>query len=268
VVRVIGVGDNTVDKYLHLRKMFPGGNAVNVAVLARRYAHPASYLGWLGDDAHGHLLLSALREEGVDTSRCRLVDGPNAYCEVSLIDGDRVFGQASPGVSAQIALTDDDLDFISKHQLVHTSIYSHIRRDLHKLSNASPCLSFDFSEDWNRDLLTEMAPWIDIAILSYPDHSLVETEDLMHWVLRQGPGFVLVTRGQEGATACDGQRMYRQGIKGTKIVDTLGAGDAFAARFLVEYLDGLPVEVALEKAAESAAETCSYYGAFGHGVPF
>jgi fructoselysine 6-kinase len=264
----VGVGDNTVDVYMHMNKMYPGGNAVNVAALARRYGHPASYIGWLGDDVRGHLLLNALQEEGVDTSHCRLVNGPNAYCEVSLIDGDRVFGQASSGVSVQIALTDDDLDFISKHQLVHTSIYSHIKHDLDKLSKASPCLSFDFSEDWNRNLLTKMGPWIDIAILSFPDHSLEETKDLMTWILRQGPRFVLVTRGKEGATASDGQRAYRQGTVETKVVDTLGAGDAFAARFLVEYLDGMPVEVALDRAARSAAETCSYYGAFGHGVPF
>jgi len=268
VVRVIGVGDNTVDKYLHLKKMFPGGNAVNVAVLAHRYGHPASYIGWLGDDVYGHLLLNALQEEGVDISHCRLVDSPNAYSEVSLVDGDRVFGQSSYGVSTQIALADDDLDFVQQHDVTHTSIYSHIERDLQKMSDASPCLSFDFSQDWSRDYLTEMLLWTDIAILSYPNHSQAETEGLMHWIQRQGPRFVLVTQGKEGATAYDGQRIYRQGIVETRVIDTLGAGDAFAARFLVEYLDRTPIEVALGEAAKSAAETCGYYGAFGHGVPF
>jgi len=56
-----------------------------------------------------------------------------------------------------------------------------------------------------------------------------------------------------------------QGIVETKIVDTLGAGDAFAARFLVEYFDGRSIDIALSLAAQSAAETCSYFGAFGHG---
>ncbi len=44
MIRVIGVGDNTIDVYLHKRTMF-GGNALNVAVLAHRYGHPAAYLG-------------------------------------------------------------------------------------------------------------------------------------------------------------------------------------------------------------------------------
>ena len=65
-MRIVGVGDNTVDKYLHLKMMFPGGNAVNVPVLARRYGHDASYIGWLGDDTYGHLILDALVAEGLD----------------------------------------------------------------------------------------------------------------------------------------------------------------------------------------------------------
>ncbi len=52
-----------------------------------------------------------------------------------------------------------------------------------------------------------------------------------------------------------------------KVVDTLGAGDAFAARFMVDNLGGFSVQVALQNAAKSAAETCMYYGAFGHGAP-
>ena len=46
--RIIGIGDNTVDTYIHLRKKFPGGNAVNVAALAHRNGAEAAYLGFVG----------------------------------------------------------------------------------------------------------------------------------------------------------------------------------------------------------------------------
>jgi fructoselysine 6-kinase len=36
VLRVIGVGDNAVDRYLDMGKMFPGGNTVNFSVYAKR----------------------------------------------------------------------------------------------------------------------------------------------------------------------------------------------------------------------------------------
>jgi fructoselysine 6-kinase len=77
-----------------------------------------------------------------------------------------------------------------------------------------------------------------------------------------------VTQGRRGATVYDGQRIYRQPIVEAEVLDTLGAGDAFAARFLVEYLSGVSMPVALLEAARSAAETCGYYGAFGRGVSF
>ena len=268
VVRVIGVGDNTVDTYLDLGMMFPGGNAVNVAVLAHRYGHPASYVGWLGDDDRGRLILSALQKEGVDTSHCRVVNGPTAYNDVSLVDGDRVFGEYDYGVSAQIVLTEKDLRFVGQHDLTHTSIYSHIERDLEKLSDASRHLSFDFSDEWSREYLSDVLPWVDTAILSYPDRSETETEDLLRWIHARGPACALVTQGKRGAAVYDGQRVYRQPIVEAKVIDTLGAGDAFAARFLVEHLSGVPMQVALLEAAQSAAETCGYYGAFGHGISF
>jgi fructoselysine 6-kinase len=90
----------------------------------------------------------------------------------------------------------------------------------------------------------------------------------MRWVMGYGVRLVLVTQGSQGATVFDGQRFYRQGIVETHVVDTLGAGDSFAARFLVEHLSGTPIPEAMTKAAESAAQTCGYYGAFGHGIPY
>jgi fructoselysine 6-kinase len=268
MVQVIGVGDNTVDRYLDLRTMFPGGNAVNVAVLAHRYGHPASYLGWLGDDAHGRLILDALDAEGIDTSHCRVVQGANAYNDVSLVDSDRVFGAYDHGVSADIDLTEEDLRFISQHDVTHTSIYSHLESDLERLGRASRYLSFDFADGWDRAYLSSLLPCVDLALVSYPARSRSQTEDLMRWMLARGPELVLVTQGADGAMVYDGMRAYRQGIVEAEVVDTLGAGDAFAARFLVEHLGGTPIPAALEAAAESAAETCGYYGAFGHGIPF
>jgi fructoselysine 6-kinase len=266
-MRVIGVGDNTVDKYKHLKQMFPGGNVVNVTVFARRHGHEASYVGWLGNDVYGQLLLDALKQEGVDTSRCRVLDMPNAHCEVDLVDGDRVWTFATPGARQFLALNDDDFAFVHEHDLTHSSIFSFVERDLSRLSAVSSTLSYDFSNKWTRDYLSATLPSVHVAILSYPDHDPDATEDLMRWVKGHGVRLVLVTQGSQGATVYDGQRFYRQSIVEMSVVDTLGAGDSFAARFLVEHLSGMAIPAAMVRAAESAAHTCSHYGAFGHGCP-
>ncbi|HET60580.1 MAG TPA: fructoselysine kinase [Chloroflexi bacterium] len=268
MVSIIGVGDNTVDCYLHLGKMYPGGNAVNVPVLAHRYGVNASYLGWLAKDQRGNLLIDSLNKEGIDFSHSRIITGENAYCEVNVVDGDRVFGQFSEGVCSQIQLTEADLAFIASHDLVHTSLYSFIEPYIIELHKTSPKVSFDFTSDWDQDYLAQYAKHVDIALLSSHTANLYENRELLAWIASQGPEIVIITGGEQGALVYDGKQYYSQlVVPATNIVDTLGAGDAFAARFLVEYLRKTHLPTALLLAAQSAARTCQYYGAFGYGAP-
>jgi fructoselysine 6-kinase len=267
-MRIVGVGDNTVDKYLHLGLMFPGGNAVNVPVLAHRYGHDGSYIGCLGNDRLGNLILHALEKESINISHCRILDGPNAYCEVTIVDGERVFGCYTVGVRNQLEINAEDLAFIKTHDLTHTSIYSSIEAYLPALNDSSSLLSFDFSQEWSRSYLLEHLPFVDIAILSYTDPDRKKIEDLTHWIYSQGPKLVLVTLGPFGAYAYDGAALIHQESIETEALDSLGAGDAFAARFMVSYFEGKTMNEALGEAAQSASETCKYYGAFGYGVSF
>ena len=73
--RILGLGDNTIDTYVSAGLQFPGGNAVNVAALARRLGAQASYLGCWGDDEGGAILRAALTAEGVDLSHVREIAG-------------------------------------------------------------------------------------------------------------------------------------------------------------------------------------------------
>ena len=262
---LIGVGDNTVDIYVHQGQGYPGGNAVNVAVMAHRHGHAAAYLGWLGSDEFGKLVLNSLKDEGVDVSHCRVVDGPNSYSSVEVIDGDRVFGESDHGVCSQITLSAEDYDYIRQFDVVHTSVFSHLEDSLADLKKVSRFLSFDFSDFRDADYMAKVLPYVDIALISCPDLSLEEQKNFMREVLAKGPALVLVTRGGEGAWVFDGKAFYHEGVKPVKVVDTLGAGDAFVARFLVELRGGKLIQEAMELASYSAAENCTYFGAFGHG---
>jgi fructoselysine 6-kinase len=268
MVSVIGVGDNTVDRYLHLGQMFPGGNAVNVAVHARRMGCRAAYLGWIANDPHGELVSQALQEEQVDISHCRIVEGKGAFCEITLKGGDRVFGEYSDGVCGQISLDQEDLEYISGFDLVHTSVYSHLDDQLEVLSSQSRNLSYDFSQEWDNALLKKIIPSIQFALISNPTESIMTNEDLINYATTLGSAKLLITSGEEGAVFFDGSDLFKQAInKIAGVVDTLGAGDAFAARFMVDYLNGVSASEALDNAAVAAAQACMYFGAFGHGAP-
>ena len=59
-IKVLGIGDNVCDKYLHEKKIYPGGNALNIAVFAKLFGTEAAYLGTFGDDEVGqHLRVTA-----------------------------------------------------------------------------------------------------------------------------------------------------------------------------------------------------------------
>jgi fructoselysine 6-kinase len=260
---LIGVGDNTVDTYIHQGMRYPGGNAVNVAVLAQRHGHPSAYLGYMGNDRNGQLILSSLQEEGLDVSHCKVLNEQNGFSEVNLVDGERVFGEGTHGASAKIKLEAEDYTYIRQFDIVHTSAYSHLESCLVDLKKAAHCLSFDFSDRKDPKYIQAVLPYLDVALLSRPDFP--EKEQWMREIFVQGPRLVLVTCGAKGAWVYDGHALFHQEVIPVNVVDTLGAGDAFAARFLVEVISGTPLQKSMQLAAQSAAQNCLQYGAFGHG---
>src|SRR4051812_45358164 len=143
-VQLLAVGDNVVDCYPVQGVMYPGGNAVNVAVHARRCGLRVGYVGAVGTDDAGRLVLGALRSEGVDTARTRVVDGANAFAEVSVVHGNRVFGHGDAGVS-RFTVTPDDLALARGADVVHTGECSMVEDQLETLATAARRLSFDFS---------------------------------------------------------------------------------------------------------------------------
>jgi sugar/nucleoside kinase (ribokinase family) len=261
IPHILAVGDNVVDCYPDLGVMFPGGNAVNVAVHAQRNGATAAYLGVLGSDPAGDLLRKALAEEGVDTSLTRVEEGPNAYAVVRVVEGNRIFEQGHVGVS-RFAVTDEELHRVAAADLVHTGECSMVEGDLSRLADAAPILSFDFSErPW--DYIARYAPHASVAILS-----AATTEEhpvaLAERVARLGPTTVAVTQGPAGATLLvDGRAIHAPAGDGP-VVDTLGAGDAFIARLLVGIARGEQPEELLAAATGYATGTCAEYGAFGH----
>jgi fructoselysine 6-kinase len=259
-----GVGDNVVDRYRDLGTMFPGGQALNVAVYAHRAGIPAAYVGALGDDVAGRRVLGAIHAEGLDDSHVRVVPGPNAYAEVAVVEGNREFLTGSAGVS-KFQLSLDDLEFLSTFDLIHSSESSYLEDQLGSVAAVGP-LSFDFSVRCDPAYVDPLLPYVSIAEFSLADLDDSQAEAWLERVFRLGPRMVLATRGAADALLFDGTRLWRQPSAPTDLVDTLGAGDAFIGRFLAGVVRGEPHESSLAAAAVTAASTCRAYGAFGYGM--
>lgn len=284
-MRVIGIGDNVCDKYEHQQTMYPGGQALNFTVYARMLGVESAYIGVFGTDEVAKHVIATLDKHQVDRSRCRQYEGENGCARVTLVDGDRVFlGSNKGGVLKDhpIELGDADLNYVSQFAVCHTSNNSYMDSQLPRLKQAGISVSYDFSGQWvDAERVERVAPYIDYAFLSCGGAATQETAaDICRMISGKGTKMVIATRGSEGATLYDGIDFYTQPPKLVEAVDTLGAGDSFAAAFLMEWLqckDQIGADEALrrsltqrcmERAAEFSSTTCLVYGAFGEGKAF
>jgi fructoselysine 6-kinase len=262
--RLLAVGDNVVDRYVDRGIMYPGGNAVNVAVHARRCGLESAYLGAVGTDAAGEAVLSALRAEDVDTRLTRVVDGPNAYATVRVLHGNRVFGVGDVGVS-RIRLSAEDLDAARSFDVVHTGECSMVEDQLAELADAARLMSFDFSErPW--DYIEKHARHADVAIRSLPATDVTTARSEAQRLRELGPRVVAVTLGPGGAVVLEDNRWVHAPAPAADVVDTLGAGDAFIGRFLTGLLTEAPLDELVRLATTYASASCTDYGAFGYAT--
>jgi fructoselysine 6-kinase len=279
-LKVIGIGDNVVDDYIHIRTMFPGGNALNFSVYASMLGCESAYLGVFGSDIAAEHVQQTLAETGVDTSHCRREDGPNGRAILTIEDGERVFISSNEGgVSKSIPMgfIFDDLDYLKPFSIVHTSAYSYLDDHLARLQSLGPLISYDFSDDFDAAQALPLCRFVDIGFFSCSDWTEAATMDLLEKAVSQGCSLAVATRGPHEAILFDGQSRFKQAPHTVTPTDTLGAGDAFISGFMVSYVDGkadldVPrgslIENSLEKAASFAAEICQLQGAFGHELRY
>ena len=285
-MRVLGIGDNVADHYLHTNVIYPGGNAFNFAAFARMLGADVGYLGVFGDDFAGRHVHSVAEEMGLDLSRCRILHGENGRPKVQLRDGDRVFvGSNRGGVSRERppVLDAEDLKYLASFDLLHSSINSFMETELPKMAATGVPVSYDFSNHGTEMYCRAHCRHIDCAVFSCGHMSMGEIRDWVLAVHGWGTPCVIATRGAEGSVFSDGGRLYTHPAQMTEARDTMGAGDAFLTAFLLSWIgwlkgcgDSAPgspereeaIHRAMEAGTAFAAKTCMTDGAFGHGVPY
>ena len=264
MVKLLGIGDNTVDIYYDKGIQFPGGNAINVAVLSSRLGADASYLGCISTDFFGSIIKDALLAENVEISKTRFSEEPNSWSRIRHEDGDRTFDGSYENEQVDYGLKSADYNYLSKFDIVHTSVYSFLEDDLVKIAGAAKMLSFDFSDCTDMKYISQVSPQIDIAFVSDPISSDDQCQLRAQKIASYGPSLVVITRGKKGVMAFSEQQFYYQDIIVTDVVDTLGAGDGFIAAFLMRWITDEELSEALFQGVDYAAKVCTYKGGFGY----
>jgi fructoselysine 6-kinase len=261
MARVAAAGDNSTDVYIELGQTFPGGNAVNVAVYLVRLGEQASYTGFIGTDDYGKAMRTALTTKGVDVYHLHTKEGTSPFTLITLENGNRVFGEYDEGVMEHFELSEEDIDFLCEHDLIHTSVWSRIEKYLPQLKQRGKTISFDFSDQPEHEVVGQALPYVDYAFFSFEEDS-PELREYIRNAWEKGPKYVIATLGENGSIAYDGEVFLEQGIVPVKVVDTMGAGDSFIAGFIQAILQGKSLKECLTAGAESSAVTLQYTGAW------
>ncbi|MCD8324676.1 MAG: fructoselysine 6-kinase [Clostridiales bacterium] len=257
--KVIAIGDNCIDDYVRQSKKYAGGCSVNFSIYMAQFGVSSSYMGAVGTDDNGKIILDTLSGHGVDISQVHVMNGKTAVTEVELINHDRKFLSYEKGVMEDFSLNDDDISYICGFDMVHTSVYGEIDHYLPKFSRKVK-IGYDFGDKLEYNARNDILHLIDYAFFSYKqDDSYIRSylEDAYSYGLR----CVIATLGENGSIAYDGSNFYREGIHKVETVDTIGAGDSFIAGFLFGMLENRKVEECLAMGAARAEQTIQHFGA-------
>ncbi|RLG46618.1 MAG: hypothetical protein DRN90_06235, partial [Thermoproteota archaeon] len=216
---------------------FPGGSTANVAVALAKFGVKVGFLGKVGKDRYGEMLLNDFRREGVDVSRVIIEGSARTAATFIAVDqeGKRII--YSLGGKALLESPEElDLPYIMKSRIIYVgeaypkvvagALSSARERGITVISN--PGVNFNlFGEDAMNIVKTS-----DLVIMSSKEISLIskDLENGARYLLQEGPRAVIVTLGSAGSLLIR-QEAIPEKVPAfrTKVVDTTGAGDVFTA---------------------------------------
>ncbi len=231
-------------------------------------------VGVVGDDERGREARAGLVAGGVDARLAVDPELPTGTCLVLVSpDGERTM---APDAGANDALSVGDLapELLGEGGHLHVSGYSLLRAGsrgaaiaaVERASRAGMTVSVDPSS--SALLSAEFLDWADGADLLLPNaseaHALTGDSDPERAAraLAERFGEVVVTLGPAGALWTDGDEVLRAAAEPVdEVVDSTGAGDAFAAGLLTARVAGMSTAEALAAGCRLAARAVTQGGA-------
>jgi len=260
-----------------------GGAESNVAIGVRRLGVPSVWIGRVGDDAYGRMIVRELRAESVDVSGA-VVDSsaPTGIMFSYPRTADLYAVEYRRTASAGSRLCPDDLlpDLIAGAACVHVSgitlgISASARAAALEALRVARAhgVTTSFSVNhralgWTPETAVEVyrstLPLVDVLFASAIEAELIVggagPTEACELLARLGPREAIVTNGADGAVAhIDGYTHIAAGNAVT-VVDTTGAGDAFVAGYLVARITGDKPLARLNVANRVAAVTAATSG--------
>jgi ribokinase len=226
----------------------PGGSAANTIVGLARLGVRAGFVGTIGSDREGSLLLDDFKREGVDLHGITKAKG-NTGTALIFIDshGERAI-YVLPSVNDTFVTA--NFDYAKQAKIVHLSSFMGIDQlrmqisFVQQLRGSRVKISFSPGNIYAKLGLNELKPLIERSLVLFLNKeeasALTGSSDVeeVASILDEGAHIVAVTLGDKGSYVVTRSKSLNLPPYKSDITDTVGAGDAFAAGFLYGQLTG------------------------------
>jgi fructoselysine 6-kinase len=267
-MKIVCVGDSGIDHYLPSNDILVGGISANFARHAMRefpLDDEVHLISAVGSDDAAKIVLSALKSTKI---KCHisLLKGqtPVQHIEVQ-VDGERRFVRYEEGVLRQFRFGPADRALIASSDLLIAPVYLQITDLFDKLMTIQTagkvCVDFaDFLQKPDFQLLERHLENIDIGFFGLsPSNEAIMAK--LQRIARDHDKLFIVTLGAAGSIALRrGDAVRQPAIDVDRVIDTTGAGDAFAAGFLSHYCHGSSLDDSLAKGSRVAAGVVQHFG--------
>jgi len=254
-----------------------GGSAGNTMACFASFGGKGAYIGKVGDDALGQKFSTNLKDMSVHYKTAPLKNGSTGRCMILVTsDGERTMNTYL-GAAVELTPNDIDPDFIAKGKITYLEGYlfdppqameafikaSRAAHDAERM--VSLTLSDSFCVGRHREAFKDLVDnHIDILFANEDEiKSLYETDDLEDAIniASNKCAICAITRGEQGSVIINnGVRTDITAEQNVNVVDTTGAGDAYAAGFLYGFTEDMDMATCGRLGSLAAAEVISQMG--------
>ncbi|RAL96031.1 sugar kinase [Agrobacterium sp. MS2] len=265
-----------------------GGAESNVAIGLSRLGIQSAWVGRLGADSIGDVIVHDLRAEDVQVHAVR---DPESFTGLMVKERrtsqfQNVWYARKGSAGSRLKCEDIPRELIAQCSILHVSGITAALSDnaLEALKYAisiarqsRTLVSFDinyrralWSQDTAGKVLLPLVASSDIVFAGEDEAEMLvgpgDAATQAQLISKLGPTQVLIKRGAKGCEAfVDGKRLARSAVS-VPVVDTVGAGDAFACGYLAEMLERKDLEERLDTAVKCGAFACLSAGDW-EGLP-
>ncbi len=260
---------------LKIEKTVSGGSVANSIVGLSQLGNEVGFIGKVNDDDLGSKYEDGLKQENVKYFYSKKKEElPTGTCLILVTPDSERTMCTFLGTAGKINENDVSSDAIKKSEIILLEGYlwdegepkKAFEKAIHSANKVAMSLSDQFCVDRHKPHFLELVKnKLDIIFANEQEiMSLIDAKSFDEVISfsKSLDKIIVLTRGEKGAVAINGNEIEECGIKqGLKIVDLTGAGDLFAAGFLHGHVNNMTLKESLNKGTEMSSKVIQQIGA-------